>query len=294
MWQGGKENRLSFCKQHWSSVAIGCKTHAEREITVSAPAPAGSKLRLLSVCLAALLASCAAPGAPALRNANAVDADLLVPDCQNIAPNVRVTRLRTSSYFTTWGSVYAEIGQQAQTDIPRLVGQEAAGRVRDPVGQRIISRAGNLASEQFQDSDTYQGRRLNRLPQRPVGFCRAFAADRRRVIQAANAAAVSLGRSLTVADIENGIFETAFKDGEHSAAKWMDRYRITVEPLSSGLSGVRVRRQVFISRETRGEIGYVYNEGISAGHGEAWVLTRVTDDLAGRPNVSTIAVDYPR
>lgn len=220
----------------------------------------------------------------------------LLATCQNIQPDVRVTRLNSDRYFTTWGSVWGEVGQAATTDVPRIIATEASAPLRgerEPYGtfaSNIAIRSGDAFSDAIQQHDRYQGRRLNRLGDQPPGFCRAFQAPREQVVAAVGRAMAALEHEVTRANPQEGVFETAFLDGEHRTAIWMDRYRATVEVLDAGYVGVRVRRQVFISRKSlAGETGTVYSQGISAGHGEAWILTRITDDLRGRPIVSTIA-----
>lgn len=248
-----------------------------------------------------LASSCAAPGAPTLLDAEIATGVPVLANCQNIAPNVRVTRLEKDHYFTTYGSILQEIGQQTVTDVPRMVAAEAGAAFTgrsEPYGTvagNVIGRTGDLASGQVQTHDRLQGRRLNRLGQEPPGFCRAFQSSQIEVSRALAEAMASLGHPMKISDLQNGVFETEFADGQHRDAMWMDRYRATVEPLDSGLVGVRVRRQVFISRETSTSgTGTIYNQAIPSGHGESWILTRVTDELAGRPNVSTVATAHPR
>ena len=256
---------------------------------------------LMIVTASAATISCAAPGAPVVIDPGIASGIPVLRNCQNIAPSVRVTRLERGRYFTTYGSILQEIGQQTVTDVPRMVAAEAdsafAGR-SEPYGSvagNVISRTGDLASGQIQNHDRLQGRRLNRLGQEPLGFCRAFEASRPEVLRAVAGAMSSLGYPMKISDLQNGIFETEFDDGQNRDAMWMDRYRATVEPLDSGLVGVRIRRQVFISRRTSTSgIGTIYNQAIPSGHGETWILTRVTDELAGRPNISTVAAEHPR
>jgi len=255
-------------------------------------------LRLPTIASFLFVSACAAPGTPPLQAASEAFSTPVASDCQQVSPKARLTVLKKDSYFTTYKSILGEIGMQAATETPRTIGASvgaAIGGSKEPystVATSAGARAGGMVADALQDFGSSNGRRLNRLSKQPRAFCRSFEAERARVARSVGLALKSLGYPIKRADMQAGVFETDFVDSQNDIAMWVDRYRITVEPLENGYTAVRVRRQVFISRDTADNaMGTIYNQGASSGHGETWIITRITDELAGRPNASTISDD---
>lgn len=72
----------------------------------------------------------------------------------------------------------------------------------------------------------------------------------------------------------NGVFVTELIERQHLAARWRDSYEIAVKSDAPNRTVVRVLRKLYISRG-RG----VFNQAISNGHNEAWIMTQIRDKL---------------
>lgn len=201
---------------------------------------------LMAACL--VLTACgAAPGTPALRTTADRASDPMIPGCQNLEPQARTDTYITNFYLTTWSSALAEGAMQGLTDGPAGL----ALRPTAPVGVTV-----------------------NRLPSPTEPFCRSYSATPRQASAAVAAVMLSLGGRVVRSDINNGLFETEFVQRQHAMARWRDNYVVRVSPFGTG-AAVRVLRTVFISRDG----GRTYNQGVSVGNNEAYILTQVGDRL---------------
>lgn len=182
----------------------------------------------------------------------------LMADCKAVPSGKRVDRLDTSLMHTTFMSTLFESALRGgpEAGAGRETGDEWAARLRSltapPMAERTV--------------------RPHPPHQRPL--CRTFAADRDAVVLAVIGVMRGLPYPLDEADHRTGVFSTGFIDGRSDTGLWMDRYKIAVEDLGNGSVGVRVTRQVFVSR-----VQDLYIQGISDGQNETWVLNKIADSI---------------
>lgn len=206
--------------------------------------------RSLAVCSVLLINSCGGPGAPLLR-ANEMDGEgQMIVGCQNVSNKVRVNSYITNSYLTTWGSAWVEGATEGTME-----------------GLSSNSRNSGGMRKRLQSGETTNPEILDLKP-----FCRRYNAPFSRVSKAAATLLPMLGNPIKKSDITTGDFETGFIQRSHSAARWRDRYYIVIDQDGLQNSIVRVVRQVYIDRS-----GRTFNQAISVGHNEAWILTRIAD-----------------
>lgn len=206
--------------------------------------------RMLALCSVILINSCGGPGAPLLR-ANEMDGEgQLIAGCQNVSNKVRVNSYITEFYLTTWGSAVLEGATEGAMKGSSSVNQKSGGMPKR-------SKRGETTNPEI----------LNLIP-----FCRRYAVPFPRASKAAATVLPMLGNPIIKSDIPTGDFETGFIERSHRAARWRDRYFIIVDQDGPQNAIVRVVRQVYIDRS-----GGTFNQAISVGHNEAWILTRIGD-----------------
>jgi hypothetical protein len=206
-------------------------------------------IRRLLCC--AVISACGAGGPPVRSNANDGGGPLL-PNCQNLHPDPTDRPFITEFYLSTWGSAWVEGAVQGVSE-----GLQTGGVVRshvDPAGG-------------FRVVDRPRGVLTTTLPVAPEPYCRIVAAPARDVRVALEALLTSVGRPVVAWSGGGARFETSFAHASHRAARWYDKYTITVEPLGRDTSAVRVLRLLFISRDRT-----VYNQAYSSGHNESWLI----------------------
>ncbi len=108
------------------------------------------------------------------------------------------------------------------------------------------------------------------LPVQPSPYCKAFAADPQQVSRVVASILPMLGNEIQGADETNGLFVTGPIERRHLMARWRDSYEISVTDESDNRTVVRVLRKLYISRS-----GNVFNQAISVGHNESWILSRL-------------------
>lgn len=214
-------------------------------------AASGGRMRRLLLSSIILAGACVAPGAPVLRTSADDGQGPLIPDCKNVSSQTRIDDYDTGSYHTTWGSALAEGPGLGTRLSEELTGRSGATRGDD-------------------------GNQYYALPNQPEPYCRSYVADYAAVAKAVTQILPNLGNPITSEDEEAGVFTTGFINRAHTAAAWRDNYTITLQQSTEGRVIVRVFRDVYISRR-RG----TYNQGISSGHNEAWVLTQIADRVGG-------------
>jgi hypothetical protein len=144
------------------------------------------------------------------------------------------------------------------------------------------ARAGAAIASRVRPPSVADGKNLNMLPQGTVAYCRSFNATPEQVNLAVNMVMMNFSYPMERSGFKDGLYETGFVEREHRAAKWIDRYRVLIQAQSGGTTSVKVTRQVFIGRwATAADRGNpaVYNQGVSVGHNEAWLLTQIADRL---------------
>jgi hypothetical protein len=201
-----------------------------------------------SLLLCLMAAACGA-GGPPVRTDVGDGGGPLLPDCQNLRPDPSDRPFITEFYLSTWGSAWVEGAVQGVSE-----GLQTGGAVRghvDPAGV-------------FRVVDRPPGVRTTTLPVAPKPYCRIVAAPAREVRAALEALLASVGRPVVAWSVGGARFETGFAHASHRAARWYDKYAITVDAMSRDTSAVRVLRLLFISRDRT-----VYNQAYSSGHNEA-------------------------
>jgi hypothetical protein len=210
-----------------------------------------------------LLIGCAAPGAPALRASEADGEGALLQNCHNVSALQRVDQLITGYYMTTWGSAFLEGAQEGirrGVEVPELK-SNSRSRTAAPV---------QVGPQQWSVP-------VNHLPSPPWPYCRRYAADARSVAESAARALPGLGNPVERVDLTAGILETGFLERRHSAARWRDKFVVYVDAEGPNRSVLTVFRVVYIDRS-----GGMFNQAVSVGHHEAWLMTRIAEDLTGR------------
>ncbi len=204
---------------------------------------------------AVLVAACSAPGTPPLRTSSLDGEGSLIPDCKNVSKRVRVDRYVTEFYLSTWGSAWMEGAAEGFQ-------QGASDGLRDAMGKR----------GPFGGASPPDPNRPNSLPFPLDPFCTEFRSPYPDVSHAVAGLLPQLGNPILLSDQANGIFETGFVERHHRAARWRDKYLISVEE-GHGRTVVKVLRLLYISR------GGSFNQAISVGHNEAWILMQIAARL---------------
>lgn len=234
-------------------------------------------LRLSAAVLAAVLVvGCASRGAPELLLASSSGVGTLVPDCKNVAPDYRVEAFMVGSYLTTWDSALLE-GTQEGIRRP-LESPDAKGTEGSLFLTRLIkAQPGRAATvNRFLQSPAAKWRvRTNTLSKIPKPFCRRFDHRHGVVSLAAQKVLSSLKQyHLITNDLGWGMFETDFVEQHRLKVRWRDRFVVFVDSEGPESSVVRVFRDVYIDRS-----GNMFNQGVSVGRNEAYILTRIGDLL---------------
>lgn len=214
-------------------------------------------MKRLVLSVAVVLSACSTTGAPTIRTSADDGEGPMIPNCRNVSAASRVEEYSPQFYHTTWGSAWMEGAAQGFSE----------GLTNQPTSQAVREA---MVSPSVRDGATF-----NRIPAAHRPFCHAFDADRARVSEIVEDILPLLGNPVERSDKRAGVFRTSDIQRNHIAATWRDNYAIRVEDLGPGRTGVWVYRQVYISRD-----GQVYNEGISSGHNELWVLTQIADQLS--------------
>lgn len=233
-------------------------------------------LRIVILPILAVISACAAPGAPIIRESGAVGDRPLVPGCQNVSIESRSFALRnefvTSGYLTTWASATKEGKQEGY--------REAAEKARasgNPRSQLVIEQIDLLMRTQLTNSPASSWQEsVNTLLEQPLPFCRYFFADAATIFARVEAIFSQLDYPIETSDSQSGRLETKFVERQHLAARWRDRYVIHVLKAEANASMLIIYRSVFIDRS-----GEMFNEGISVGHNEAWIIKQVSSALDG-------------
>jgi hypothetical protein len=211
------------------------------------------------ILLPLLLISCSGPGAPLLRREVTDNEGPLIAECKNVSSRSRVDEYSTKSYMSTWGSAFLEGATEGISTGFRDATDEMS------VGRRIAWRA---AARLLKSTDG--------LTFKPTPFCRAYAAQFHEVVHAVKEVLPLLENPITVSDEDEGYFETGFVERSHIAAYWRERYLLAIDSETPERTVLRIVRILYILRKQGGER---YNQGVSVGHHEAWIMTRVADKL---------------
>ena len=228
----------------------------------------------LATCVAAALLGCAAPGTPMVRTGVQDGEGAVVPGCKNVSSKYRVDNYITDFYLTTSSSAALEGATQG---VEQGYRDALAGMTREQ--KEVLSTAEARIAASLPDATT-------RTVFVPESFCRKFALSSARVASAVERILPRLGNPITKVNEQRDYFETGFIEREHKAARWRDRYTIWLDRQAQDVTVVHVVRFVFISRQDAaavavakksGRMSNPFNQGISVGHNEAWLLTRIDD-----------------
>jgi len=233
---------------------------------------------VLSIVAFGFLVGCAARGAPELVQTGAGDDQALIPGCKNVAWNYRVESFTEGSYLTTWDSALLEGAQEGirrpLDDSKGTAGAAVLSRLRDQQPGRVAA-----VNRLHQSPAASWGVRTNTLGKIPEPFCRRFSHKREVVALAARDVLSGLkGYRLLMNNVKWGVFETSYVERRVGKLRWRDRFVIYVDPGSSDSSEVRIFRDIYIDRS-----GSMFNQGVSVGRNEAYILTKMDDLLRRRP-----------
>lgn len=223
----------------------------------------------------AALLGCAAPGTPLMRAGVADGEGPLIEGCKNVSITARVNDYIAGYYLTTWGSAIQEGANQGmRQSLEEDPSLGIAGSMLQELVATLASprAAGKLNSTSSRPEDWRE--KTNSLSTSPQPFCRRYAAKYDDVSRATAAIVMQMPHKPRVIDQRFGVFETEFVEGQHAAARWRDRYVVVVEPEGPDQTVMLVFRIVYIARSDN-----VFNQGISVGHNETWLMTQVADQL---------------
>jgi len=198
------------------------------------------------------VSACSATSGVIIQKATYDGALPLLSRCQNISPQSNVESFIINSYLTTWTSSLLE-GAGAGL----LEGTADRGPVGDIIHNRtIVEKEGgrSLKSQEFSKRT----------------YCRRIDAEYAEVTNFVEGLLPRLGYEIEYGDAEGGEYLTKFVTRSQSYAKWQDRFEIELNEPEGGGVGVRVIRDVFVSRQ-----GSEYFQGTSSGHNEAWILSEI-------------------
>jgi hypothetical protein len=213
-----------------------------------------------AILIALIIAGCGGPGAPLLRT-GADDGDgPLIEGCHNVSSAWRADKYITDFYLSTWGSALVEGSTEGFGD-----GVRDTAEAGNEVGKGIAN---------FMGISGDPSEMIYHLPVQPSPYCKAFAANPQEVSRVVASILPMLGNDIRTADETNGLFVTGPIERRHLMARWRDSYEISVMGESANSTVVRVLRKLYISRSRN-----VFNQAISVGHNEAWILTQIGDKL---------------
>lgn len=181
-----------------------------------------------------------------------------IQGCKNVPESRRVDDYITNAYLTTFGSAFLEGSANGFSE-----GLGAQGQWTDAVRKAMLHP--KVAPDGA----------LLELPLAIQPYCRSYYADRPAVARAVAEILPSLGNKILQSDQQAGIFRTDVIDRQSPAARWKDSYIITVSSEGPERVVVRILRTIYICRD-----GVTYNQGLSSGHNETWIFTRIADRLA--------------
>lgn len=207
-----------------------------------------------SVMLVLVTSSCGDIGAPMLVSRDAPPEQRLV-GCRNVVPNYPHQPFSPDFYFTTWRSAVQEGAAIGERE-----GLVEAGGV------------GDLVLMQMAPPDVIGGEPVIWRDAVQPAYCMRVPVSSSRLQRSVRRALAELRIHGYSFNGTGGEFVTSFASCQHSAARWVDRFRASVASISSEEASVYVVRDVAISRQ-----GSPFAEATSIGHLEAGILTRARD-----------------
>lgn len=237
----------------------GCPPAAARRKTIKvskqktgpAPAKRASLLAIMSLLSCLVVTACAASG-PAVRTDANDGFGPLLPECQNLRRDKAERRFITEFYLSTWGSAWMEGAGQG---------------VSEGLNARGSGDGENRLAAAVQTRDRPRGVRTTMLLVPPKPYCRAVAMPADDLQQAIQTVLASVARPVVAVAADGTQMETAFTHARHRAARWYDKYIVSVTQVTPDTSAVRILRPLFISRD-----GTVYNHAYSSGANEGWLM----------------------
>ncbi len=203
-----------------------------------------------------LIGACAAPGTPpsAARN------ERQLSGCQQVAGNAPARPFMTDYYLTTSASAISE-GALAGID------------------EELESAHGvaSLASSARPASFKVGRDRLIKDGRRKEGFCMVIDRPIAGVDRATRSALAELGPRGYSARKSGNSYQTNWSRHDHRAAKWIDRYTVSLRRINKDTTSLTVLRDIYISRERSADAshGLDYFQATSVGSNETAILTRV-------------------
>ena len=220
--------------------------------------------------MAAFLYGCAAgPSGPKLRT-SADSEGALITGCLNVSEEDDTRDFITNYYLTTWGSATTE------------------GLADDFIE--------GLEKSDVIYNESALKRYLSRYLPSPNTFCMAYEATPEHIFLIIAEILPQFGYDFKVSSKEAGFIETDFVLSSHQsvkwkcigctesqellkpAARWKDRYFISIDQGENHMVVVKIFRDLYISRRT-GDKWSTYNRAISVGHNEAVIINRIKNVL---------------
>ncbi len=230
---------------------------------------------ILSSSVAALLLGCVSPVGQMYRSDVSIGDGPLIANCQNLASQYREEAFVTEFYLTTWSSALQEGAQEG---------------IRTALDdQRTINTPGNTYLRQLLDTNLGRRDTIARLLSSPTAnwriktitlfslpkpVCRRYLSRSKDVSRALVRTLSRIENKLIVSDGNWGVFETDFRERKKGNVRWRDRYVVFVDQDDEDGSIVRVFRDIYIDRS-----GSMFNQAISSGQNEAWILTQIQDEV---------------
>lgn len=234
---------------------------------------------LIYLLILVVIAGCAAPGTPVIRH-NGLDGEgPVVAGCQNIQLERPAFALPdefiTTAYLTTWSSALKEGAEEGYSDAYDHNRQKNQGD-----NYQLITLIDSVADKpsthkEMVDRETSSWpEKVNPLTNEQEPFCRIFSANYSNIFALVENIFEDLDYQVTISNGTLGFIETDYTERHHASARWRDKYKIIVVEISQNQSVLLVYRSVFVSRSDD-----VFNEGISVGHNEAWIIREVDRGL---------------
>ena len=213
-----------------------------------------------------ILQSCTTNGL-VLRKSSSDGYGPLIPNCQNVSPNTRITGYQTEFYHSTRTSALVEGAQVGIMEALDIDNDTSGGSGEDRYVELSKEFAYDLILQVF-------GIDARNYPHPP--FCMKFNAPPRKVKNKIADIITSLRNPIKIRNKKQGLFGTKFANRKknYNNVRWKDRYIISTARTTKGKTVVKVFRDLLISRNNE---RFVRAE--SDGHNEAWFLTQISSKL---------------
>lgn len=218
--------------------------------------PLKRALALLAV--GALVGCATSPGGPVIRTSGRDGLGPVIPGCANVSPATPPLAYQTQFYLSTWVSAWSE-GTQAglQSGLRIEEGDRSRVRFTKALSSSVLMRSFGFDGSNFPYAQ----------------YCMHIPGAYEEVADALARTMPLLGNPVIRDEEVIGVYATGYRDREHTAARWRDRYLVTLRPTDSGVA-VFVLRDLWIARQNSSHVRAESNGG-----NEAWILLRVRSQV---------------